>query len=435
MTLTSEPRAATGAVRQGSADPRIRGGKLDADAIRAEFPILGTKVSGHPLVYLDSASTSQKPEVVIEAVDEFYRAYNANVHRGIYTIGERATAAYERARASVARFINAPDAHEVVFTRNATEAINLVAYSWGRRNIARGDAIVLTEMEHHANLVPWQLLVQEKDADLEFIAITDDGILRLDVFEVLLRLKPKLVAFTHVSNTLGTINPVAQMVEMAHAAGALVLVDGAQAVPHVPVDVQALGADFYVFSGHKMLAPTGSGALWARRELLESMPPFLAGGEMIREVHLRRSEWNDIPWKFEAGTPDIAAAIGMGAAADYLMTLGMGRVREHERDLLEYTLAVLPRELPELQLYGPLDPNLRGGVVPFNVPGVHPHDVAQVLDRFGIAVRAGHHCTMPLHERLDLVATARASFNVYTTRADVDALVAGLREVEKLFAG
>ena len=434
MTLTSEPKAPGGAARPATSDPRIRAGKLDADAIRAEFPILQTQVNGHPLVYLDSASTSQKPEVVIEAVDEFYRAYNANVHRGIYTIGERATAAYERARASVARFINAPDAHEVVFTRNATEAINLVAYSWGRRNIARGDAIVLTEMEHHANLVPWQLLVQEKDADLEFIAITDDGILRLDVFEVLLRLKPKLVAFTHVSNTLGTINPVAQMVEMAHAAGALVLVDGAQAVPHVPVDVQALGADFYVFSGHKMLAPTGAGALWARRELLEAMPPFLAGGEMIREVHLRRSEWNDIPWKFEAGTPDIAAAIGMGAAADYLMTLGMGRVREHERDLLEYTLDVLPRELPDLQLYGPLDPNLRGGVVPFNVPGVHPHDVAQVLDRFGIAVRAGHHCTMPLHERLDLAATARASFNVYSTRADVDALVSGLREVEKLFA-
>ena len=436
MTLTSEPKAADGAIgvaRPDTADPRIRDGKLDADAIRAEFPILGTKVNGHPLVYLDSASTSQKPQQVIGAVDEFYREYNANVHRGIYTIGERSTAAYEGARATVARFINAPEAHEIVFTRNATEAINLVAYSWGRRHIDRGDAIVLTEMEHHANLVPWQILVQEKDADLEFIPITDDGLLRLDVFEVLLRLKPKLVAFTHVSNTLGTINPVAEMVEMAHAAGALVLVDGAQAVPHVPVDVQALGADFYVFSGHKMLAPTGSGALWARRELLEAMPPFMAGGEMIREVHLRRSDWNDIPWKFEAGTPDIAAAIGFGAAADYLMTLGMGRVREHERELLEYTLDVLPRELPDLALYGPLDPGLRGGVVPFNVPGVHPHDVAQVLDRFGIAVRAGHHCTMPLHERLDLAATARASFNVYTTRADVDALVSGLREVERVF--
>ena len=269
---------------------------------------------------------------MIDALDTYYREYNANVHRGIYTIGEKATAEYERARAKVARFINAPDAHEVIFTRNATEAINLVAYSWGRKNISRGDAIVLTEMEHHANLVPWQLLVQEKDGDLEFIPITDDGRLRLDVFEVLLRLRPKLVAFTHVSNTLGTINPVREMVEMAHAAGALVLVDGAQAVPHVPVDVQDLGADFYAFSGHKMLAPMGSGALWARRELLEAMPPFLAGGEMIREVHLRRSDWNDIPWKFEAGTPAVGDAIGLGVAADYLMAIGMDAVRAHERD-------------------------------------------------------------------------------------------------------
>jgi cysteine desulfurase/selenocysteine lyase len=412
--------------------PRAAAG-IDAYAVRRDFPILSTEVNGHPLVYLDSASSSQKPQVVIDAVDQFYREYNANVHRGIYTIGERSTAAYERARAQVARFINAPDAHEVVFTRNATEAINLVAYSWGRKNIERGDAIVLTEMEHHANLVPWQLLVQEKDGDLEFIPITDDGLLRLDVFEVLLRLKPKLVAFTHVSNTLGTINPVAEMVEMAHAAGALVLLDGAQAVPHVPVDVQAIGADFYAFSGHKMLGPTGSGALWARRELLEAMPPFLAGGEMIREVHLRRSEWNDIPWKFEAGTPDIAAAIGLGVAAEYLMDLGMDSVRQHERELVAYALDVLPRELPTLSLYGPMDPDLRGGVVPFNVPGVHPHDVAQVLDRFGVCVRAGHHCTMPLHERLDLPATARASFNVYSTREDIDALIVGLREVVRLF--
>ncbi len=315
----------------------------------------------------------------------YYREYNANVHRGIYTIGEKATAAYEAARVKVARFINAPDSHEVVFTRNATEAINLVAYSWGRRNIDRGDAIVLTEMEHHANLVPWQLLVQERDGDLEFIPITDDGILRLDVFEVLLRLKPKLVAFTHVSNTLGTINPVREMVEMAHAAGALVLIDGAQAVPHVPVDVQALGADFYAFSGHKMLGPTGSGALWGRRELLEAMPPFLSGGEMIREVHLRRSDFNDIPWKFEAGTPAIGDAIGLGVAADYLTALGMDAVREHERDLVAYALETLPREVPDIALYGPMDPELRGGVVPFNLPGIHPHDVAQVLDRFGVA--------------------------------------------------
>jgi cysteine desulfurase/selenocysteine lyase len=406
---------------------------FDPHVVRRDFPILEREIHGKPLVYLDSASSSQKPRVVIDAVDRYYREYNANVHRGIYTIGEESTAAYERARVQVARFINAPDSHEVVFTRNATEAINLVSYSWGRRNIARGDAIVLTEMEHHANLVPWQLLVQEMDGDLEFIPITDDGILRLDVFEVLLRLKPKLVAFTHVSNTLGTINPVREMVEMAHAAGALVLVDGAQAVPHVPVDVQELGADFYAFSGHKMLGPMGSGALWARRELLEAMPPFLAGGEMIREVHLRRSEFNDIPWKFEAGTPAVADAIGLGVAAEYLTALGMSAVREHERELVTYALDVLPRSVPGIQLYGPMDPDLRGGVIPFNLPGIHPHDVAQVLDRSGVAVRAGHHCTMPLHERLDLAATARASFNVYSTREDIDALVAGLLDVQRVF--
>jgi cysteine desulfurase/selenocysteine lyase len=408
---------------------------LDAVALRRDFPILDQLINGHPLTYLDSASTSQKPRVVIDAVADYYREYNANVHRGIYTIGEKATAAYERARATVAQFINAPDSHEIVFTRNATEAINLVAYAWGRRNIGRGDAIVLTEMEHHANLVPWQILVQEQDGDLEFIPITDDGELRLDVFEVLLRLKPKLVAFTHVSNTLGTINPVREMVDLAHAAGALVLVDGAQAVPHVPVDVQALDCDFYAFSGHKMLAPMGSGALWARRELLEAMPPFLAGGEMIREVHLRRSEFNDIPWKFEAGTPAVGDAIGLGVAADYLMDVGMDAVRSHERSLVSYALEVLPREVPSIELYGPMDPDRRGGVIPFNLPGIHPHDVAQVLDRYGIAVRAGHHCTMPLHERLDLAATARASFSVYTTTEDIDRLATGLREVERVFRG
>jgi cysteine desulfurase/selenocysteine lyase len=430
MTVTAPPSATTPELEFGG---RIRNGRLVPEVIRRDFPVLGTESHGRPLVFLDSASTSQKPSFVIDALDGYYNQYAANVHRGIYEIGERATASYEAARASVARFINAPDSHEVIFTRNATEAINLVAYSWGRRNIDRGDAIVLTEMEHHANLVPWQLLAQERDGDLEFIPITDDGVLRLDVFEVLLRLKPKLVAFTHVSNTLGTINPVVEMTRMAHEAGALVLIDGAQAVPHVPVDVQAIGADFYAFSGHKMLAPTGSGALWARRELLEAMPPFMAGGDMIREVHLRRSEWNAIPWKFEAGTPDIAAGIGLGAAAEYLGKLGMDRVREHEQELLTYALVALKREHPDLELYGPMDAGIRCGVIPFNVPGVHPHDVAQVLDSTGVAVRAGHHCTMPLHERLELAATARASFNVYTTRADIDALVAGLAEVKRIF--
>ncbi len=292
--------------------------------------------------------------------------------------------------------------------------------------------IVLTEMEHHANLVPWQILAQEKDADLEFIPITDDGILRQDVYEVLLRLKPKLVSFTHVSNMLGTLNPVEEMTRMAHEAGALVVIDGAQAVPHMPVDVKAIGCDFYAFSGHKAMAPTGSGVLWGRRELLEAMPPFMGGGDMIREVHLRRSEWNDVPWKFEAGTPDISAAIGLGVAADYLRALGMDRIRAHELELTAYALEVLPREVPGIELYGP-SAELRGGVVAFNLPGVHPHDVAQVLDRFGVAIRAGHHCTMPLHERLDLSATARASFGVFTTTADIDALAAALREVQALF--
>ncbi len=406
---------------------------LDPVELRADFPILDQDVHGRPLVYLDSAATSQKPTPVIRAMDDYYRHDNANVHRGIYQLSERATAAYEGARVKVARLIGVRDAHEIVWTRNATESLNLIAYSWGRHHIGRGDVIVLTEMEHHANLVPWQILAQEKDADLEFIPITDDGVLRQDVFEVLLRLKPKLVAFTHVSNMLGTINPVEEMTRRAHEAGALVVIDGAQAVPHMPVDVKAIGCDFYAFSGHKAMGPTGSGVLWGKRELLEAMPPFLGGGDMIREVHLRRSEWNDIPWKFEAGTPDISAAIGLGAAADYLRDLGMDAIRAHEQELVAYALDVLPREVPGIELYGP-SAEQRGGVVSFNMPGVHPHDVAQVLDRFGVAIRAGHHCTMPLHERLDLSATARASFGVFNTTADIDALVAALREVQVLFA-
>ena len=405
---------------------------LDPAALRADFPILDQEVFGHKLVYLDSAATSQKPTPVIEAMDAYYRHDNANVHRGIYQLSERATADYEGSRAKVAKLIGVSDPRTIIWTRNATESLNLLAYSWGRRNIGRGDVIVLTEMEHHANLVPWQILAQEKDADLEFIPITDDGVLRQDVFEVLLRLRPKLVSFTHVSNMLGTINPVEEMTRKAHEVGALVAIDGAQAVPHLPVDVEAIGCDFYAFSGHKAMAPTGSGVLWGRRELLEAMPPFMGGGDMIREVHLRRSEWNEIPWKFEAGTPDISAAIGLGVAADYLVGLGTDRVQAHEQDLVAYALAVLPREVPGIELYGP-PADLRGGVVAFNLPGIHPHDVAQVLDRYGVAIRAGHHCAMPLHERLELAATARASFGVFTTHEDIDALVAALREVQKLF--
>ncbi len=426
--MTTETRPAVVAPPIATSDP------LDPAKLKADFPILDQEVFGHRLVYLDSAATSQKPLPVLAAMDDYYRHDNANVHRGIYQLSERATAAYEGARTKVAALIGAPDPRTIIWTRNATESINLVAYSWGRKNIERGDVIVLTEMEHHANLVPWQILAQEKDADLEFIPITDDGILRQDVFDVLLRLKPKLVAFTHVSNTLGTINPVVEMTRKAHEAGALVLIDGAQAVPHLPVDVAEIGCDFYAFSGHKALAPTGSGVLWGRRELLEAMPPFMGGGDMIREVHLRRSDWNELPWKFEAGTPDISAQIGLGAAADYLLAIGMDNVREHERVLVAYALETLAREVPGIELYGP-PADQRGGVVPFNLPGIHPHDVAQVLDRVGVAVRAGHHCTMPLHERLDLAATARASFGVYTTREDIDALAAGLVEVQRLFAG
>jgi len=407
---------------------------LDPVAIRADFPQFERDFGGRRLAYLDSAATSLKPRVVIDAVNDYNSRYTANVHRGIYTTGEEATAAYEAARTTTARFIGAPDRREIVFVRNATEAINLVAYSWGRGNIGSGDTIVLTELEHHANLVPWQILAQERDADLEFVPIDDQGRLVRQSYEVLLRTRPKLVAFTHVSNGIGTINPVREMVRQAHEAGALVLVDGAQAVPHLPVDVADIGADFYVFSGHKVLGPTGSGALWARRELLDSMPPFLAGGEMIREVHLRRTEFNDVPWKFEAGTPDIAAAIGLGAALVYLEGIGMDAARAHERELTAYALDVLPREVPGIVVYGPPDVDEHAGVVTFNLSGVHPHDVATLLDREAIAVRAGHHCTQPLHERLGEAATVRASFNVYSDRDDIDRLAAALARVTTLFA-
>ena len=407
---------------------------IDVEQIRRDFPIFERDFGGQRLAYLDSASTSLKPRTVIEAVDGYNSRYTANVHRGIYTTGEEATAAYEAARVKAAHFMNAPDSHEVVFVRNATEAINLVAYSWGRRHIGQANTIVLTEMEHHANLVPWQLLSQEKDADLEFVPFDGQGVLNQQSFEVLLRTRPKLVAFTQVSNGIGTINPVREMVAAAHEAGAIVLVDGAQAVPHGPVDVVDLGCDFYVFSGHKVLGPTGSGVLWGRRELLESMPPFMGGGEMIREVHLRRTEFNDVPWKFEAGTPDIAAAIGLGAALDYLSAIGMNNVRTHERELTQYALELLPREVPDIRIYGPPSADDRAGIVTFNLPGIHPHDVATLLDRAAVAVRAGHHCTQPLHERMGEAATARASFNVYSGRDDIDRLAAGLRDVQRIFS-
>lgn len=401
--------------------------------IRQDFPILARQVHGKPFVFLDSAASSQKPAAVIEAMDHYYRNYNANVHRGVYQVSEEATAAMEKARVKVARFINARQSKQVIFTRNTTESINLVAYSWGNANIHAGDLIVLTEMEHHSNLVPWQLLAQRTGARLEFIPVNDEGELRLDIYTQLLQQQPRLVAFTQVSNVLGTINPVQEMIAQAHEAGAVVLVDGAQSVPHFAVDVQALDVDFFCFSGHKMLGPTGIGVLYGKRALLEAMPPFMGGGDMIRTVHLREATWNDLPWKFEAGTPAIAEAIGLGAAVDYLNALGMKFVEQHEREITMYALEQL-RAVSGLTLYGP-SASKRGGVASFTLGDIHPHDLASILDQeAGVAIRAGHHCAQPLMERFGLAATARASFYVYTTKEEVDTLIQGILKAQQIFS-
>jgi cysteine desulfurase/selenocysteine lyase len=405
---------------------------LDVEAVRADFPILARKVKEKPLIYLDSAATSQKPATVIDVMDDYYRRYNANPHRGVYLLSEEATAAYESARQRVASFINAGSPKEIIFTRNTTEAINLVRYSWGRVNVRPGDRILLTEMEHHSNLVPWQLLAQEVGAKLEFICIDDRGLLQLDQLEGKLD-GVRLLAITHQSNTLGTINPIKAIVEKAHRAGALVLVDGAQAVPHMPVDVQDLGIDFYAFSGHKMCGPTGIGVLWARRALLEAMPPFLGGGDMIRRVKLTEATWNELPWKFEAGTPSVAEGIGLGAAVDYLGQFGMDHVRGHERTLVDYALEKF-QEIPGITIYGPGDPEIHGGAISFTLPNVHPHDLATLVDREGIAVRAGHHCTQPLMDRLGVAATTRASFYIYNRQDEVDQLVSAIQKAQKVFS-
>jgi cysteine desulfurase/selenocysteine lyase len=412
---------------------------FDVDKVRADFPILQRQVHGKPLVYLDNAATSQKPESVLRAMDDYYRHYNANIHRGVHTLAEEATAAYEAARRKVGRFIHASSPKEVVFVRNTTEAINLVALTWGRANVGRGDVIVLSIMEHHSNLVPWQLLAQAVGAQLEFIGLDAEGRLALEDLDRLLDehgRRVKLVAIGGMSNVLGTINPVADIAMRAHRAGALFLVDGAQSVPHLPVDVQAIGADFLGFSGHKMLGPTGIGALWARKELLQAMPPFLGGGDMIKSVHLRETEWNDIPHKFEAGTPNVAQAIGLGAAVDYLSELGMENVHAHEQSLVAYALERLAT-VPNLQVYGP-PARERGGVVTFNLIRdgellIHPHDLASILDQEGIAIRAGHHCAQPLMEYYDVPATARASFYVYNVEEEVDKLVEALFKAQKVF--
>jgi len=405
---------------------------LDVPKIRADFPILRREVRpGVPLVYLDSTATTQKPTVVIEAMDAFYRNNNANIHRGVHTLAEESTAMYEQARAAVAKFVNSPGVEQIIFTRNATESINLVAYSWGRANLKAGDRIVLTEMEHHSNLIPWQILAAERNVELDFIPVTDDGLLDLDAYRSLLEWTPKLVAFSGMSNVLGTINPVAEIVRLAHQAGALTLVDGAQLVPHQPVDVQALDVDFLAFSAHKMLGPSGIGALYGKAELLETMPPFMGGGEMIKTVHLRSFTPNDLPHKFEAGTPAIAEAVGFGAAIAYLTEVGMEAVAAHEQELIAYTLERL-EEIPNVKVFGP-SAEKKGGVAAFTLDGIHPHDAAQILDRYGIAVRAGHHCAQPLHQKFGIPATTRASFYIYNVKEEVDKLVDGIYEVKKVF--
>ncbi len=400
--------------------------------IREDFPLLHQTTNGKPLVYLDSAATSQKPRAVLDALQQYYREYNANVHRGIYRIAEEATARFEEARAKLAAFLGAARPEEIVFTRGTTEAINLVAATWGRTRVGPGDEIVLTEMEHHSNIVPWQLLAAEKGARLRYIPITDEGRLELDALDRLLTDRTKIVSVTHQSNVLGTVNPIRLIADRAHAVGAHVVVDAAQSVPHQAVNVSALGADFLAFSGHKMLGPTGSGGLWARYELLEAMPPYHGGGEMIMLVGLDRSTYKDPPHKFEAGTPNIADEIVLGVAVDYMRRIGVDAIAEHERELTAYALRRL-RDIPGLTIVGPTAPVDRGGAISFTMDVVHPHDIAQVLDQEGIAIRAGHHCAQPLHRRFDIAASARASLHIYNTRGDIDALIDGLQKVHRMF--
>ena len=405
---------------------------LDVRRIREDFPILSRKVYDRPLIYLDNAATSQKPRSVIHALTEYYESYNSNVHRGVHALSMEATERYEGARGKIAGFIGAPEPENLVFTRNTTEAINMVAYTWGEENVGSGDEILLTKMEHHSNLVPWQRLAQEKGATLKFIPLTEEQTLDLTELEELISPRTKLVAMTHMSNVLGSINPVREITAAAHRQGAVVLIDGAQSVPHLPTDVTDIDCDFFAFSSHKMLGPTGIGVLYGRGELLESIEPFLRGGEMVREVWYDRAVWNDVPHRFEAGTPNIADAIALGAAVDYLTALGMENVRQHEIQLTQYALEAFD-QLEEVRVFGPRDVNVRGGIVSFHSEAVHPHDLGTILDRDGIAIRAGHHCAMPLMRSLGLVATARASFYVYNHEEEVDHLISSLKKALRYF--
>ncbi|SET34795.1 cysteine desulfurase /L-selenocysteine selenide-lyase (L-alanine-forming) [Oceanobacillus limi] len=402
---------------------------MDAKAIRQMFPILDQEVNGHPLVYLDSSATSQKPIPVIEAVDEYYRKNNSNVHRGVHTLGSRATDQYEGAREKVRRFINASSTAEVIFTRGTTTAINTVATSYARANLKPGDEIVITQMEHHSNIIPWQQAAKATGATLKFIPLQDDGSITLDDAKETITSNTKVVAIAHVSNVLGTIHPIKELAKIAHENGAVILVDGAQGAPHIRVDVQDMDCDFYAFSGHKMCAPTGIGVLYGKKELLENMEPIEFGGEMIDFVNLYDSTWKELPWKFEGGTPIIAGAVGLGAAIDFLNEIGMDNIHEHEKKLSKYVMERI-RTIDGVNVYGPEN---RASLVTFNLDDVHPHDVATALDSFGIAVRAGHHCCQPLMKWLDVAATARASFYMYNTEEDVDQLVDGLLKTKEFF--
>jgi cysteine desulfurase/selenocysteine lyase len=403
---------------------------FDVAVIRCDFPILSRSIRGKPLVYLDNAATSQKPQVVINAVSQYYERGNANIHRGVHFLSEDATEEHEKARKIVQQFLHAASPDEIIFVRGATEAINLVAHSYGRSHVQAGDEIVLTTMEHHSNIVPWQMLCEEKGARLRVAPISDQGELLLDEFGKLLSPRTKLVAVTHVSNALGTINPVRQIVELAHQAGAPVLLDGAQAVPHIPIDVQALGCDFYAFSGHKLYGPTGIGVLYGKAALLDAMPPYQGGGDMISSVTFEKTTYNVLPFKFEAGTPDISGAVGLGAAIAYINGLGLDRIAAHEHDLLLYGTQTLS-EIPGLRLVGTA--REKGAVLSFVLEGVHPHDIGTILDRDGIAIRTGHHCAQPTMQRFGIPATARASFGLYNTKEEVDALAAGIRKIREVF--
>lgn len=407
---------------------------FDIERIRRDFPILKREINGKTLVYLDNAATSQRPVQVIAELTRFYRDHNANIHRGVHTLSVEATDLHNEARAKIARFINAPSADEIIFTRNTTESINLVAYSWGRKFLQAGDEVVITEIEHHSNIVPWQLLRDERGIVLKYIPMLPDGTLDMEYARTVFTPKTKLLAVTAVANALGTIVPLDVLIPMAREHGATVLVDGAQSVPHMPVDVQALDADFLAFSSHKMLGPTGIGVLWGRMELLNAMDPFMGGGDMISTVSMERSTWADVPAKFEAGTPDIAGAIALGAAVDYLSALGMDAVRAHEVEITDYALRRLG-DVPGVSIFGSSEAKDRGGVISFELEGVHPHDIGQVLDTHAVAVRTGHHCAQPVMAALNVPATARASFYIYNTAEEVDRLAVALEEVSRFFGG